>query len=162
MTDAHRRFTISPESLRERSRNIAYGFLLSLGLVLAVYWGNLRFPESFNHALLISVVLFTLFANLINYVRHRRYLRLARDHWLEVLPDWVRFQAAGTVTELDLNEVAALNVYRRRGRPYLIQVKRKDNRGIRLEGYGDLEGLATALKALIPAAHVNDSQKNDR
>jgi hypothetical protein len=156
MTDVHPRFSISQESLRERSRNIAYGLLLSLGLALMVYWGNLHFPQSFNYALLVSVVLFVVFANLINYVRHRRYLRLARDHWLEVRPDRVSFQSAGNVTELDLTDVAALNVYRRRGRPYLIQIKRKDNRGIRLEGYSDMEGLCSALKRLIPSAHVND------
>jgi hypothetical protein len=52
--------------------------------------------------------------------------------------------------------VAALNIHRRKGTPRLIQIKRKDNRGIRLEGYGDMEALAKALKARIPAAHVND------
>ena len=87
-------------------------------------------------------------ANLINYVRHRRYLRLAQDHWIQIQPERVRFQAAGVVTELDLDDIAAVNVYRRRGAPRHIQIKRKDNRGIRLEGYGDMEGLVQALKAV--------------
>jgi hypothetical protein len=150
------RFTISPASLRERSHNIAYGLAFSLGLVLLIYWGHVQFPQSFNMILLISVILFVVFSNLINYVRHRRYLRLARDHWIEILPDRIRFQATGNTSELELNDVAALNIYRRKGTPRLIQIKRKDNRGIRLEGYGDMEALAKALKARIPAAHVND------
>ena len=156
MTVNHPRFTISPESLRERGRNIAYGLILSIGLTLLVYWGHLQFPQSFNKILLVSVILFVVAANLINYVRHRRYLRLAKDHWIQIQPERVRFQAAGAITELDLEEVAAVNVYRRRGAPRLVQIKRKDNRGIRLEGYGDMEGLVQVLKARIPAAHVTD------
>ncbi len=150
------RFTISPESLRERSRNIAYGLILSIGLASLIYWGHIQFPESFNNTLLVSVTLFLVAANLINYVRHRRYLRLVKDHWVQIQPERVRFHAAGTITELDLEEVAAVNVYRRRGAPRHIQIKRKDNRGIRLEGYGDMEGLVQALKVRVPAAHVTD------
>ena len=156
MTLKHPRFTISPESLRERSRNIAYGLVLSIGLASLIYWGHIQFPQSFNNTLLVSVTLFLVAANLINYVRHRRYLRLAQDHWIQIQPERVRFQAAGVVTELDLDDVAAVTVYRRRGAPRHIQIKRKDNRGIRLEGYGDMEGLVQALKARIPAAHVTD------
>ena len=156
MTVNHPRFTIGPESLRERSRNIAYGLVLSIGLALLVYWGHIQFPQSFNNTLLVSVTLFLVAANLINYVRHRRYLRLAKDHWIQIQPERVRFHAAGTITELDLEDVAAVNVYRRRGVPRHVQIKRKDNRGIRLEGYGDMEGLVQALKARIPAAHVTD------
>lgn len=152
----HSRFTISPESLRERSRNIAYGLILGIGLALLVYWGHVHFPQSFNKTFLVSVFLFVVAANLINYVRHRRYLRLARDHWIQIQPERVRFHAAGAITELDLDDIAAVNVYRRRGAPRHVQIKRKDNRGIRLEGYGDMEGLVQALKARIPAAHVTD------
>ncbi|MBK8637795.1 MAG: hypothetical protein IPN92_05715 [Chromatiaceae bacterium] len=156
MTLKHPRFTISPESLRERSRNIVYGLVLSIGLASLIYWGHIQFPQSFNNTLLVSVYLFLVAANLINYVRHRRYLRLVKDHWIQIQPDRVRFHAAGAITELDLEEVAAVNVYRRRGAPRHVQIKRKDNRGIRLEGYGDMEGLIQALKARIPAAHVTD------
>jgi hypothetical protein len=60
------RFTISPASLRERSHNIAYGLAFSLGLVLLIYWGHVQFPQSFNMILLISVILFVVFSNLIN------------------------------------------------------------------------------------------------
>ena len=156
MSVNHPRFTISPESLRERSRNIAYGLVLSIGLASLVYWGHIQFPKSFNNTLLVSVVLFVVAANLINYVRHRRYLRLVKDHWIEIQPERVRFHAAGTITELDLEDVAALNFYRRRGARRHVQIKLKDNRGIRLEGYGDMEVLVKALKARIPAAHVTD------
>ena len=156
MSVNHPRFTISPDSLRERSRNIAYGLVLSIGMALVVYWGHIQFPKSFNNILLVSVILFLVAANLINYVRHRRYLRLTKDHWIQIQPERVRFHAAGTITELDLEDVAAVNVYRRRGAPRHVQIKRKDNRGIRLEGYGDMEGLVKALRARIPAAHVTD------
>jgi hypothetical protein len=156
MTLKHPRFTISPESLRERSRNITYGLVLSIGLASLIYWGHIKFPQSFNNTLLVSVILFLVAANLINYVRHRRYLRLVKDHWIQIQPDRVRFHAAGTITELDLEEVAAVTVYRRRGAARHVQIKRKDNRGIRLEGYGDMEGLVQALKTRIPAAHVTD------
>ena len=117
MSVNHPRFTISPDSLRERSRNIAYGLVLSIGMALVVYWGHIQFPKSFNNILLVSVILFLVAANLINYVRHRRYLRLTKDHWIQIQPERVRFHAAGTITELDLEDVAAVNVYRRRGAP---------------------------------------------
>jgi len=110
MTVKPPRFTISPENLRERSRNIAYGLVLSLGLSLVIAWGHLQFPQSFNSTLLVSVNLFLVAANLINYIRHCRYLRLAMDHWVEFHPLYILFHAAGNPTELDLGEVAAVRV----------------------------------------------------
>jgi len=157
MTVKPPRFTISPESLRERSRNIAYGLVLSLGLSLVIAWGHIQFPQSFNSTLLVSVNLFLVAANLINYIRHCRYLRLAMDHWVEFHPLYIRFHAAGTLTELDLGEVAAVRVYRRKGLARHVQILRKDHRGIRLEGYEDMEGLVKALKGCIATAHVTDA-----
>jgi hypothetical protein len=157
MTLKHPRFTISRRAWASAAVTLPYGLILSICLASYQYIGAMsQFPESFNKILLVSVILFLVAANLINYVRHRRYLRLVKDHWIQIQPDRVRFHAAGTITELDLEEVAAVTVYRRRGAPRHVQIKRKDNRGIRLEGYGDMEGLVQALKARIPAAHVTD------
>lgn len=75
---------------------------------------------------------------------------------MEVHPGVVEFWTAGRKTELDLKEVAAMNIYRRRrdGTLRHIQLRLKNHRGIRLEGYEDPEGMASALEAQLPKAHV--------
>jgi len=149
-------FTVSEESQRKRGRNIIYGAGLSLLLALLVTWGHLRYPETYNDVLLWSVIGFVVLANLINYVRHRRYLRLARDHRVEVHPGSIRFHAAGEFSELDIKDIAAVNLYSGKKGLRHIQIRLNNNRGIRLEDYADMNGLAAALTEQVPKAHVTD------
>lgn len=151
-------FRISTASLQERSRNILWGLVLSLLMVSVIELGHYREPDTFNEALRFSVLLFLLLANGVNYQRHRRYLRMVKDHRVEIHSGKVQFWAGGEKTELDLKDVAAMNLYRRRRSGTLrhIQLRLKNHRGIRLEGYEDLEGMASELGAQLPPAHVTE------
>lgn len=157
MPASARRFSISTERRQRRTANVRYGALFSLVLVMLVLWGNLKRPETYNDVLLWSVVGFVVIANLVGYLRHRRYLRLARGHCLEIGPGRIRFETGGQASELAVEEIAAVTVYRGRARISHIQIQRTDNRGIRLEDYDDMEGIAAALKNLVPFAHWRDS-----
>ncbi len=149
-------FTIGTESLQGRTRNVIAGAVLGLLLALLVGWGHLTQPGTYNAVLLWSVIGFIVLANVIGYLRHRRYLRLARTHRLEVGGGGLRFLTGSQVSELSLADIAAVSVYRNRKGIGHIQVQRTDNRGIRLEGYGDMQGLAAALKEQVPPAHWRD------
>lgn len=150
-------FSIDPESLRARTRNVIYGAVFGLALIGLVSWGHTQQPETYNKVLLWSVVGFIVLANLIGYFRHRRYLRLARKHRIEVGRDGIRFFNASEVSTLAPADIVAVTVYRNRRGIRHIQVRRTDNRGIRLEGYRDMQGLAAALKELVPAAHWRET-----
>jgi hypothetical protein len=149
-------FEVSAAGLRQRTHNVLYGAGLSLLLLLLVGWGHLEQPQTYNDVLLWSVIGFVVLANVIGYWRHRRYLRRARQHRLEVSPGRIRFRTGTEVSDLAPSDIAAVTLHRRGGRIGHIQIQRTDNRGIRLEGYDDIEGLAEALKAQVPAAHWRD------
>jgi hypothetical protein len=147
-------FTISDESLRKRDRNLLWGLLFSLLLAAVIVAGHYRYPETYNDVLLWSVVGFVVIGNLVNYYRHRRYLRLIRDHRIQVHEGRIEFWTGGAKTELAMGDIAGVFLYRRgRGLGHL-QIRLKSNRGIRLEGYGDLQGLADAITRQLPKAHV--------
>jgi len=150
------RFTISTKSLQARTRNVISGAVLGLLLVLLVGWGHLEQPGTYNGVLLWSVVGFVVLANAIGYLRHRRYLRLAREHCLEVGSGGIRFLTGSNLSELSVADIAAVTLHRGRKGIGHIQILRTDNRGIRLEGYGNMQGLAAALKQQVPPAHWRD------
>lgn len=149
-------FRISEASLRARTRNVGYGAALSLLLLLVVGWGHLDQPQTYNVVLLWSVVGFVVLANAIGYVRHRRYLRRARQHRLELGRRRIRFLTGTMESVLSVADIAAVTIHRRGQGIGHIQITRTDNRGIRLEGYQDIERLAAALKARVAAAQWRD------
>jgi hypothetical protein len=153
-TTATGTFTIDEGSLAQRKRNILLGLFFSLVLALVIALGHYRYPETYNDVLLWSVIGFVGIGNLVNWLRHRRYVRLIRDHRIEVHPGRVEFWTKGEKSVLDVGDIAALTLYRRRGTLRHIQVRLKNNRGIRLEGYRDLDRLADLLAGQIPKAHV--------
>jgi hypothetical protein len=147
-------FTIGEAFLAQKGRNIFWGAVLSVFLVAAIGFGHYRYPETYNDVLLWSVVAFVVGANLINYVRHRRYLRLIRDHSVKVGAGKVKFRTGTEASELALEDVVLINLFRRRGVLRHIQIKLKNNRGIRLEGYEDLDHLAALLEEQIPSGQI--------
>ena len=148
------RFRIGEEELRRRRRNLAWGLLLSALLAGIIAVQNYRYPQQYNDVLMWSVAGFVVLANLVNYLRHRRYLRLAREHYLEVLEDRLRFFSGGELSELELGGIAALRFFRRRGVLGHIQILLTNQRGVRLEGYQDMEQLGERLAGLVPQAKI--------
>jgi hypothetical protein len=149
-------FRISPGALRRRTQNQVYGAGLSLLLALLIIWAHGVEPQTYNDVLLWSVLGFVLLINVVGYARHRRYRRLAQRHRLRVADPEVRFETGDQRSVLHRADIAAVRVYRKRAGIGHIQIRRTDERGIRLEDYDDMEGLAAALKPLVPDAHWQD------
>lgn len=150
------RFMIGASERSKRWRNIAWGSVLSAALVIVVLMAHERDPTTYSVTLLWSVVGFAVLANLINLARFLRYQRLIREHYLEILPKTLRFSTRGQVTELELEQVAAMRLFQRGRRLQHIQLRLINGRGIRLEGYDNLAGLAQSLRDALPEGRVMD------
>ncbi len=127
-------------------------------MVAAILFGRYRYPETYTDVLLWSVVAFVIGANLINWLRHLRYLRLIRDHSVEVTSGKLHFRTGGELSTLDVSDIALINLFRRKGDMRHIQIRLNNNRGIRLEGYQDLARMAELLAEQVPEAHVVERQ----
>jgi hypothetical protein len=147
-------YSISETSLQTRKKNIFLGALLSLVLVAVITAGHIQDPETYNDLLFWSVIIAAVVGNLVNYYRYRRYLCLVKDHRIEIDGDEVSFFTGTEKTVLDTKDIVALTFYRRKGQVEHIQLKLGNNRGIRLEGYTDLEQLGDAIADRIPKAQV--------
>jgi len=143
-------YSISKTSLQTRKNNIFLGALFSLVLVVVVTAGHYQYPETYNDMLFWSVVAAVVIGNLVNYYRYRRYLRLVEHHRIEIDGDEVSFFNGSEKSVLAVKDIVTLTFYRRKGRLEHIQLKLRNNRGIRLEGYTDLEQLGRAIADRIP------------
>jgi hypothetical protein len=139
------RYSISETSLHARKKNILLGTLFALVLIAVIAAGHFQYPETYNDLVFWSVILVVIAGSIVNYYRYRRYLRLAKDHRIEIDGDEVSFFTGNEKSVLNTNEIVALTFYRKKGQVEHIQVKLKNNRGIRLEGYADLEQLGDAI-----------------
>ncbi|MDX2456226.1 MAG: hypothetical protein QNL87_01840, partial [Gammaproteobacteria bacterium] len=147
-------YAISETSLQARKKNILLGVLFSLVLAAVISAGRFQYPETYNDVFFWSVIIVVVVGNLVNYYRYRRYLRLVEDHRIEVDGDEVSFITGTEKSVLDTKEIVALTFYHRKGQVGHIQLKLRNNRGIRLEGYADLEQLGGAIADLIPNEQV--------
>ena len=147
-------YYISTTSLQGRKKNIFLGALLSLVLIAVVTAGHLQDPETYNEMFFWSVIIAVAVGNLVNYYRYRRYLRLVEDHRIEIVGDEVSFVTGTDESVLNFNDIATLTFYRRKGQVEHIQLKLRNGRGIRLEGYADLEQLGDAIADRIPREQV--------
>ena len=147
-------FKISEASLAIRKRNILLGALFSVVLVAIIVSGHMHSPQTYNEVLLWSMVGFLGIGNLVNYYRYRRYMRRVKNHRLEVTRKSVDFWTEGEKSVMRFDKVAALVKHRRRGKLSHLQIKLRNNRGIRLEGYESMEDLSECLEEHIPKAHV--------
>jgi hypothetical protein len=143
-------YSISGTSLQIRKKNIFLSALLSLALIAVITAGHFQYPETYNDMVLWSVIIVVVVGNLVNYYRYRRYLRLVEDHRIAIDGDEVSFFTGTEKSVLDTKEIIALTFYRRKGQVGHIQLKLRNNRGIRLEGYTDLEQLGGAIADRIP------------
>ena len=144
------RFVVGKDEKRRRWINAGLGLLFSTAMVVAVTVGQQQDPERYSSFLWWSVVSLLGAANLSNLVFLIRYLRLVDDHCIELVPGKLRFLSAGKWSELDLDQVTALRLFKRWGKLRHIQLVLKNNRGIRLEGYENLGGLADSLQSALP------------
>ena len=147
-------YSISETSLLTRKKNIFLGMLFSLVLVAVVTAGHFHYPETYNDVFFWSVIIALVVGNLVNYYRYRRYLRLVADHRIEIDNDEVSFITGTEKSVLETKDIVALTFYRSKGQLEHLQLKLINNRGIRLEGYADLEQLGGAIADRIPKEQV--------
>ena len=147
-------YTISKTSLQTRKKNIIVSALLSLVLAAVITAARVQYPETYSDLFFWSVIIAVVLGNLVNYYRYRRYLRLIEDHRIEIDGDKVYFLTGTEKSVLDTKDIVAITFYRRKGQVEHIQLKLKNNRGIRLEGYSDLEQLGGAIADRIPKEQV--------
>ena len=147
-------YTISETSLQTRKKNIILGALFSLALAAVVTTGHSQYPETYNVMFFWSVIIVVVVANLVNFYHYRRYLRLVKDHRIEIDGNEISFFTGTEKSVLNVKEIVALTFYRRKGQVKHIQLKLKNNRGIRLEGYTDLEQLGGVIADRIPKEQV--------
>jgi len=147
-------YSISETSLQTRKKNIFLSALFSLVLAAVITAGHFQYPETYNDMFFWSVIIVVVVGNLVNYYRYRRYLRLVEDHRIEIDGDEVSFFTGTEKSVLNTKEIVALTFYRRKGQVEHIQLKLRNNRAIRLEGYADLEQLGGAIADRIPKEQV--------
>ncbi|MGB5304973.1 MAG: hypothetical protein WBO57_01915 [Gammaproteobacteria bacterium] len=147
-------YSISETSLQTRKKNIFLGALFSLVLAAVITAGHYQYPETYNDMFFWSVIIVVVVGNLVNYYRYRRYLRLVENHRIEIDGDEVTFFTGTEKTVLDTKEIVAMTFYRRKGQVEHIQLKLMNNRGIRLEGYTDLEQLGGSIADRMPKEQV--------
>ncbi|MCP4702363.1 MAG: hypothetical protein GY862_36705 [Gammaproteobacteria bacterium] len=149
------KFIISKEEIRKRNNNILLGLLFSLVLTAVVVIQNHNDPQQYSNTLLWSVIICVVLANLVNYYRHLRYVHLIRGHCIEAHPGKLCFRTRTETTELDTGDIAALRFFRdKTGVLKHIQIRLKNSRGIRLEGYANLDELAGLLTKEVPAESI--------
>lgn len=148
------RFIIAPEEKRRRWIRAGWGVLFSTAIIAVVALDHARDPQPSTRALLWSVILVLTVANLGNLFFLLRYLRRMPHHHLELASGRLRFVTADESSELDLGQVAAIRLFRRWGRLQHIQLVLRNSRGIRLEGYRDLQRLADLLQNALPSGKL--------
>jgi hypothetical protein len=156
MSEPSSTFDIGPESIEKRRKNILLGGVFSLLLAILVVFGHARYPQTYNDVLLWSVLGFVVLGNLVNYYRHRRYLRLIRDHHVDIFPGRIEFWTGDQKSVLDIGDIAGVFLYRKKGVLGHIQIRLKSDRGIRLEDYRELERMAQSIAEQLPKEHVVD------
>ena len=138
-------FIIGSQEIKKRNRNILGVVFLSLLLVVVITIENYRDPITYNNALFWSVLVFLVLANLINYFRYLRYLRLIRKHRVEINNNKIVFHTNDDISELDISDITIMQMYNRKNGLQHVQLRLKNNRGIRLEGYDQLETMASLI-----------------
>jgi uncharacterized integral membrane protein len=138
-------FIIGSREVTKRNRNLLWGLVLSLLLAILISIENYRNPVTYNYTLLWSMIAFLVLANVVNYIRYLRYRRLIRKHKVEINNETITFYTADQKSELDLSNISIMQIYRNANELRHIQLRLRNNRGIRLEGYDQLETMASLI-----------------
>lgn len=150
------RFKIGESELQKRSKNIKLGAIFAGILVLFIAFHNHEYPEKYNDVLFWSMMGVIILINLVGYYRYRRYRRMVKNHWIEVHPERLQFSTNDVISQLNTNDIVVLKFYRRKGAIQHIQIKLNTNRGIRLEGYENIEKLAELLSEQVPKSQISE------
>jgi len=149
-------FMIGRQEIRKRNRNLLWGVLLSLLLSAVITIGNYRDPVTYSNALLWSILAFLVLANMVNIFRYLRYRKLIHKHRVEIENNKIVFYTGDDTSELDMSNITIMQLYRNPNKLLHIQLRLKNNRGIRLEGYDRLETMASLIATQLQPGQVID------
>ena len=151
-------FIVGEQEIRKRNKNLLWGLLLSVFLAVLIVIENHRDPVTYNNTLLWSILGFLVIANIVNYFRHLRYVKLIGTHRVELNNNKIIFITGDNQSELDTSDIAIMQMYRRSNRLQHIQLRLMNNRGIRLEGYDQLESMAALIAAQLQPEQVIETK----
>ncbi len=143
-------FRISDAEVTRRRKNNFLGLIFSIGLMLVLAVANASNQEKYNDMLLLSMVVFFVFANIINMFRHQQWQNQIRGHRLERSEAGLVFIKGDERNELRGDQIAKLRIKEKDNRVHLIFVELTTGNKIRLEGYDHMDGLADLLRKMVP------------
>ena len=146
-------FKIGLPEVKKRQKNNLYGVVLSIVFLVVVTMDD-KLGVQYNDILLLSIVFFFVFANVINLTRHAQWKKLIETHQVEVLENVVVFMKDGEKTTLTPDKINILKIKRRDDKVARITIKLVIGNKIRLEGYNDMDDFAKLLAKLVKPEQV--------
>ena len=146
-------FKIGLPEVKKRQKNNLYGVVLSIVFLVVVTMDD-KLGVQYNDILLLSIVFFFVFANVINLTRHAQWKKLIETHQVEVLENVVVFMKDGEKTTLTPDKINILKIKRRDDKVVRITIKLVIGNKIRLEGYNDMDDFAKLLAKLVKPEKV--------
>ena len=143
-------FTIGPDEIAKRKKNILLGLGFSVGLTALIGYANGVDSMKYNDILLGSVVFFLVFANIINAFRFFQWLKQIPTHRIQMSNGALHFYKGSAVSTLKPDNIAKLKLRKKNGSLITITVTLNIGNKIRLEGYNDMEGLLAAFQQVAP------------
>ena len=145
-------FKIGQAEVHKRQKNIVLGLVFSVGLAVVMVLGDETFKASYNDLLIVSVVIFFVFANLINGIRHFQWKKTIQSHQIEVLDTAILFFKGDEKTVLKADQIRKMEIKRRKDVVTRILLHRVSGQKIRLEGYDGMDDFATAISSFLKSA----------
>lgn len=149
-------FRIGHEELVKRRKNNWLGLLFSIGMMVLLAAANAHNQERYNDFLFGSVVLFLVLANMINLVRHVQWSRTIAHHHIEAGESGLTFVKGEEKTHLPGDQINSMRTKEKNGATTVVFMELANGNRIRLEGYTDMNGLAAAIRQVIPAKAAKD------
>ena len=138
-------FKISQAEVKKREKNILLGVLFSFGLAGALMLGNDTLKITYNSLLLTSIVLFFVFANFFNGLRHLKWKKIIQIHRLEILDDKFIFSKGDEKSTLTPEKIKKIRLKRQNESVRWMIIFLTTGNKIRLEGYDEMDVLAKLI-----------------
>ncbi|MBF0370672.1 MAG: hypothetical protein HQL52_14565 [Magnetococcales bacterium] len=142
-------FQVGKQEISKRNKNIFMGIIYSVGFIAVTAAANSWDSNKYNDMLLLSVIGFVVFSNMINAVLYMNYRTKIKDHRVEVGEKGVTFWTKGVDSMLEVERILKVRFRRRKGALDRVVIDLRNGRHIRLEGYDDLLELGEAVVKLL-------------
>lgn len=147
-------FKIGQTEIHKRRKNMLLGVLFSLGLSVTMVQGNAQDSLRYNDFLIGSIVLFFIFANVINLIRHFKWKGVIKNHQVEVLEDQMVFYKADEKTVLKIDQIQKVFLKRQKGLVTRMILELPIGNKIRLEGYEEMDAFAQVIVGKVDQERI--------